>query len=330
MKIFEMKEAGGPEVLQFGDRDVPTPGPDQVVIEVIYAGLNFTDVLARRGIPGYSTGWPFVPGMEASGIVHAVGSSVQDLSVGDAVLAFTVDGGGFADYVVAEAQLTISIPAEIDFALAAAIPLSWAAAVGVIRAAHVTTGDSVVVTSAAGAVGYAIGALLATEDVGTVIGAVGSAAKSGALHSRYVPVVRGESYADAAKAAAGVETFDVILDSIGGAVLADSVAMIAPGGRLVNYGAAAVESEPPVPAFRELRTRNLDVAGFSIINMARRRPAIVHGLLRDVADRVRAGLVIPRPDIISWHELESAHLEQSNGSAVGKTVVAVNPTNGTA
>ena len=63
---MEIIEPGGPEVVRFAERDEPAPGPGQVTIRVEYAGLNFVDVLARRGVPGYFTGWPFVPGWRTS------------------------------------------------------------------------------------------------------------------------------------------------------------------------------------------------------------------------------------------------------------------------
>ena len=74
---MEIIEPGGPEVVRFAERDEPAPGPGQVTIRVEYAGLNFVDVLARRGVPGYFTGWPFVPGMEVGGTIHALGEGVD-------------------------------------------------------------------------------------------------------------------------------------------------------------------------------------------------------------------------------------------------------------
>jgi NADPH:quinone reductase-like Zn-dependent oxidoreductase len=74
LRAMEIIKPGGPEVVRFAERDEPAPGPGQVTIRVEYAGLNFVDVLARRGVPGYFTGWPFVPGMEVGGTIHALGT----------------------------------------------------------------------------------------------------------------------------------------------------------------------------------------------------------------------------------------------------------------
>jgi len=118
MRALEMSQPGDATVLGYADREIPTAGDGQVLIRVAYAGLNFTDVLARRGAPGYASAWPFVPGMEVAGTVAAVGGGVDGIGLGERVVAFTPDGGGFAEYVVADARLTARVPAGLDLATA--------------------------------------------------------------------------------------------------------------------------------------------------------------------------------------------------------------------
>lgn len=104
MRTLEMVPPGDATVLRIAGREVPRPGPGQVLVKVAYAGLNFTDVLARRGAPGYADSWPFVPGMEIAGTVEGpLGEGVTGLAAGDQVVAFTPDGGGYAEYAVADA-----------------------------------------------------------------------------------------------------------------------------------------------------------------------------------------------------------------------------------
>jgi NADPH2:quinone reductase len=84
VRIFQIAQPGDASVVGYADRDSPTPGAGQILIRVAYAGLNFTDVLARRGAPGYAGEWPFVPGMEVAGTVAALGAGVEDgYDVGD-------------------------------------------------------------------------------------------------------------------------------------------------------------------------------------------------------------------------------------------------------
>lgn len=135
---------------------VPDPGPGQITVDVQYAGINFKDVMARRGDAGYVTRWPFVPGLEVSGIVRALGAEVAGLSVGDRVAAFT-DSGGLAQVAVAPAELAVRLPEGLDLAAAAAAPGAMStAALLVGEMGRLREGETVLVHSAAGGVGQAV------------------------------------------------------------------------------------------------------------------------------------------------------------------------------
>jgi NADPH2:quinone reductase len=318
-----MTEPGDRDVLRVAKHAVPTPGPGQILIRVTYAGLNFTDVLARRGAPGYASQWPFVPGMEVAGTIEGpVGDGVTGVVPGDTVVAFTPDGGGFADFVVADARLTAVVPAGVDLAAATSLPLTWATAVGLVDRSRAGAGDTVLVTSAGGGVGTALAAVLARRDVRTVVGGVGSAAKRTELAPGVLPVVRDDTFWADATAAAG-SAFDVILDSVGGAVLRDAAAHLAIGGRLVSYGAAAGQPPPETPAYGALLAGNHTISGFSILRLARTAPDKVHTLIREVLTLIGQGLEITAPAVIPWDQLIDAHLRQSEGRALGKIVVSI-------
>lgn len=322
MRTFQIAEPGGPDVLRFAPAPVPAAGPGQVLIRVAFAGLNFTDVLARRGAPGYASVWPFVPGMEVAGIVEALGDDVAGFAAGDTVVAFTPDGGGFAEVVAADARLTAVVPAGIGLAAATTLPLTWATAVGLSQRSHAGPGDSVLVTSAGGGVGVALAAVLARAGVAQIVGGAGSDAKAQALPAGVVPVVRGDGfYARAVDAAGG--PFDLVLDSVGGEVLAGAAYALANGGRLISYGGAAGQPDPEAVAFAALRTSNLTVSGFSMLRLARTVPERVQVLLSETLAQVADGLALTAPTVISWDELPEAHVHQSEGLAVGKVVVAV-------
>ena len=99
------------------DIDEPKPGPGQVAIDVVYAGVNFIDVMARRGDPGYASGWPYVPGLEVAGTIRSVGAGVHDLHPGQRVAAFT-PGGGMAEVAVAAADVTVEVPPDVPLGIA--------------------------------------------------------------------------------------------------------------------------------------------------------------------------------------------------------------------
>jgi NADPH2:quinone reductase len=324
LRAIQFSSPGGPETITEVGIPAPEPGAGQVAIAVRYAGLNFVDVLARRGTPGYATGWPYVPGMEVAGEVVALGPGVAGFAVGDPVVAFAVDGGGLAETVVAEAALCARIPSGLESATATTVPLTWATALGLTRAAHVGETDRVLVTGAGGGVGDALAAVLGLRTPAALVGGARPWAAS-TLAAAYRPAVRDADFAAAARKANDGELFDVVLESIGGEVSAAVLGLLAPGGRLVSYGASAGQPDPAPPAYAELRRNNWTMTGFSIINRARADAGAVGDLLAAVFTLAGQGLSIPAPRIVDWNQAITAHVAQAEGRSPGKTVVAVRP-----
>jgi NADPH:quinone reductase len=123
MRAVVMSEPSpGPDRTQVRELDTPRPGPGQVSIDVGYAGINFIDVMARRGDPGYASGWPYVPGLEVAGTIRELGAGVAGLPAGQWVAAFT-RGGGLAEVAVADASLVVPVPEGVALPVAAAAPL---------------------------------------------------------------------------------------------------------------------------------------------------------------------------------------------------------------
>ena len=322
MKAIQFSAPGGPENVAEVDIAAPAPGAGQLAISVRFAGLNFVDVLARRGAPGYAGSWPFVPGMEVGGEVAALGEGVSGFAVGDTVVAFTVDGGGLAETVVAEAGLAARVPDGLALEAATTVPLTWATAVGLARAAHVAAEDRILVTGAGGGVGDALAAVLALRQPRALVGGT-SARSAGSLAAAYRPAIRDAEFAANARKAADDAPFDVVLESIGGDVSAAMPGLLAPGGRLVSYGAAAGQPDPDAPTLAELRRNNWTTAGFSIINRARGDATAVGALIAGVFALTAEGLAIPAPRVIGWDEAIEAHVAQAENRSPGKTVVAV-------
>lgn len=239
---------------------------------------------------------------------------------GDAVAAFTPAGGGYAEFAVVDARLAARVPEGVGLPAATTIPVTWATAAGLLARAGDLRGARVLGTSAGGGVGAALGALLARSGAAFVVGGVGSPGKTAG--PGYVTLVRGEGFAGDVRGAAG-GPFDVILDSVGGAVLAGSVGALAAGGILLSYGAAAGEPDPQPPAYGPLRGGNASIGGFSILSLARTAPERVGLLIDSVAQELAAGLVIPDPEVVPWDGLLQAHLRQSSRAGTGKTVVRI-------
>jgi NADPH2:quinone reductase len=268
----------------------PTPGPGEVSVAVTYAGINFIDVMARRGDPGYASGWPYLPGLEIAGTVRAVGPGVADHRIGDRVAAFTA-GGGFAEVAVVPATLAAEVPATVPLQVAAAAPLVLSTAVLLLdEVVRLRAGESVLMHSASGGLGSAVAQVAAALRAGPTIGTVGSAAKApAALAAGWQHIVVDGADAAAEMAALVPSGIDVVLDPSGTQHLDVNLDVAAPGARIVLFGNPTGETPAPLPPMGRLIGSNLAVAGFSISGLRRRRPDVVAAALRRALAMLAAG-----------------------------------------
>jgi NADPH2:quinone reductase len=200
---------------------IPTPEADEVSIDVMYAGVNFIDVMARRGDPGYASAWPFVPGMEVAGHVRALGSSVRELAVGDTVAAFT-GSGGLAGVAIARASLVAQAPDGLGLDRAATAPGALATAALLIGdASRVRADDVVLVHSATGGVGQALAQFARLAGADQALGTVGNSERvAAAERAGYdAAFVRGPGLVEEVRERLGDRGVDVILDPQGTALL---------------------------------------------------------------------------------------------------------------
>src|SRR6185503_20284339 len=113
MKAVEITQPGGPEVLKPAARPLPAPGAGEVLIKVAAAGVNGPDLMQRKGLYPAPPGASDLPGLEVSGEIVAVGAGVKRWKAGDTVAALT-NGGGYAEYCVADAQQCLPIPKGVS------------------------------------------------------------------------------------------------------------------------------------------------------------------------------------------------------------------------
>jgi NADPH2:quinone reductase len=175
MKAIQVSQTGGPEVLTLVDLPLPEPKPNEVVVQIKAAGVNFIDVYFREG--RYPAPLPFVNGQEAAGVVTAIGSEVRSLKVGDRV-AYTGILGSYAEYAAVAAERVVQIPPELDFNHAAAAMLQGMTAHYLCHSTYpVQAGETVLIHAAAGGVGQLL--VQMTKDAGArVITTAGSAKKA--------------------------------------------------------------------------------------------------------------------------------------------------------
>ena len=153
MKAVEISTPGGPEVLKPTERPLPQPKPNEVLVKVAAAGINGPDLMQRKGLYPAPQGASDLPGLEISGEVVALGSDVKQWKVGDQVAALT-NGGGYAQYCVAEADQCLPIPKGVDLIDAAGLPETfftvWS---NVFIGAQLKAGETFLVHGGAGGIG---------------------------------------------------------------------------------------------------------------------------------------------------------------------------------
>ncbi|GHG21138.1 MULTISPECIES: NADP-dependent oxidoreductase [Amycolatopsis] len=213
---------GGPEVQEFFDRPDPAPGRGEVLIRVTVAGVNPLDHLLRAGlVPGLDGGRPFprVLGMEAAGIVLALGEDVEGLEVGDAVFGFALTGGGtYAETTVLSAPNTARIPPGLSATVAATLPVAGTTAVDALDQLGLPAGATLLINGVGGGVGLAVARLAAAREL-RVIG-TGSTAKrehAEAVGVRFIDYTAEDVVAVARELAP--RGFDGIVDLVGGTSL---------------------------------------------------------------------------------------------------------------
>ncbi|NYF98983.1 quinone oxidoreductase family protein [Janibacter cremeus] len=239
---------GGPEVLEVQEREVPTPGPGEALVEVAAGGVNFIDAYQRAGT--YPTQPPYVQGFEAAGTVRAIGDGAV-VAVGDRV-AWSMTIGLHAGLVIADSEKLLPVPDGVDLETAAAATLQGMTAHALVTDVHhVTQGTVALVHAAAGGVGQLLTQMIVSRG-GHVIATAGSAAKLEIARSRGAAETIDYSEADdlsgavrqAAERLGATKGVDVAYDGVGKATFDDSLASLRPRGTMVLFGGASGQVPP--------------------------------------------------------------------------------------
>ncbi|MEV5876953.1 zinc-binding dehydrogenase [Streptomyces sp. NPDC052101] len=322
MRAVEFQEYGGPEVLRLVTAEVPQPGPGQVSIDVAYTGVNFADLKARA--EGYRVpALPYVPGLEVSGRVRALGAGVMDLAVGQEVVAHTT-GGGYAEVVVAEATTVFPVPAGLDLRTAATLPTVLTTAYALVHTVgRLQPGESVLVQGAAGGVGTAVGLLARAAGAGAVYGVVSSAAKAEYAKGHGYDEVFVGAFRQPVREATGGRGVDLVLDPVGGDTLRAGLASLAAFGRLVSYGNAS-GAEPWSAGQAELSPLGVSVSGFSVLSLARTAPDALRRLSEQAFAKAADGTVtLPVTAEFALADAAEAHRLMGGRSSTGKLLLRV-------
>ena len=251
MQAIVVEKLGGPEELQMQEWPVPSPAPGEIRVDVDVAGVNFLDTGVRRA--GSPTGeLPFVPGVEGTGRVSALGQGVTEFAVGDRV-AWVYADGSYAEQVVMPAASAVPVPDDTPDEIAAAIMMQG------ITAHHFTTEAAPVqpdqvtlVHAAAGGLGQLLIQLIKARG-GRVIGLASTAAKAEAARKAgadHVVVSKGDAFVAPVLELTGGEGVHTVFDGGGQATFRASMRVLRRHGTLLYYGTFI--GEVPVVSMREL------------------------------------------------------------------------------
>ena len=248
MKAIQVKQPGGPEALELVDIPVPQPKPNEAVVEVAAAGVNFIDTYQREG--RYKVPLPFVAGQEGAGTVTSVGTEVKSVKPGDRV-AWSGVQGSYAEYIAVPANRLLLIPAGVTDREAAAVMLQGMTAHYLAYSTFpLKRGDTALVHAAAGGVGLLL--VQMAHNLGArVIGTVSTeekaklAREAGADEIIFYTQVDFETET---KRLTGGKGVDVVYDSVGKTTFEKGLNVLRPRGMMVLFGG----SSGPVPPFDPL------------------------------------------------------------------------------
>jgi NADPH2:quinone reductase len=249
MKAIQVSQVGGPEVLKLVDLPVPEPKPNEAVVQIKAAGVNFIDVYFREG--RYPAPLPFVPGQEAAGIVTAIGSEVASIKMGDRV-SYTGIQGGYAEYAAVPADRLVKIPDQLDFKVAAAAMLQGMTAHYLSHSTYpIKQGESALIHAAAGGVGALLVQMVKNRGA-RVIGTAGSEEKAQLARDAgadEVIIYTEQDFESETRRLTDGEGVHVVYDGVGKTTFDKDFNVLRPRGYLVLFGA----SSGPVPPFDLIR-----------------------------------------------------------------------------
>lgn len=337
MDVVEIVGRGGPEVLHLRQRPTPDPGAGEVRIAVHAAGVNFADVLGRRGLYPDAPKGRYVPGYEVAGTIDALGPGVDGFEPGDRVLALT-RFNGYATHALTTPMHVMRLPDGWDFVRAAAVPTVYLTAyMALIRQARLQKGDRLLIHGAAGGVGLA--AVQIARHLGArIAGTCGSEAKVDVLRQQGVqwPINYNKEPFDR-YVRREIGALDVILDPQAGETTIKGLKLLDHGGRLILYGIAnsatgrarnllsVAKTILPLLTLNPigLMTNNAGIFGLNLLNLWGQEASLERGFAW-LHEAMASGVVDPVIDsTFPLARAGEAHGRLESRANIGKVVLTV-------
>jgi NADPH2:quinone reductase len=325
MKAIQVKQTGGPEVMELVDLPVPQPKSNEAIVKIKAAGVNFIDVYNREG--RYKAPLPFVLGQEAAGVVSAIGSDVHEVAVGDRV-AYTSVPGSYAEYAAVPADRLVKIPAGVSEREAAAAMLQGMTAHYLSHDTYpLKKGETALIHAAAGGVGlllvqmaHNLGvrviATVSTEEKARLAGAAGA--------DEVIPYTQVDFEAETkrliAEKSPGGKGVDVVYDSVGKTTFDKGLNVLRPRGMMVLFGGSSGAVAPIDPLVLTQKgsiflTRPSLGNYIATAQELQQRAAAVFGMIRDGKLKLRIEHVYPLA------QAQQAHRDLEGRKTTGKLLL---------
>lgn len=322
VRAVQIHAVGGPEVLKPSDIDVGLPGPGEVRLRHTAIGVNYIDVYYRTGL--YSAPLPLIPGMEAAGVVEALGPDVESVKIGDRV-SYAGALGSYAEARIIKADRLIRLPENVSDDLAAAITLKGLTAQMLLRQVYnVKPGDTILIHAAAGGLGLlmtqwakALGAI--------VIGTVSSEEKATIAkeHGCDHPIVyTRENFVSRVREITDGKKLPVVFDSVGKDTFLGSLDCLRPHGLMVVSGASS-GPVPPVEVSQLAQRGSLFLTRAVVFNYTATRielEAAAADLFAIVASGKVSVSVMQRYDLA---QAQAAHRDLESRKTTGATILSL-------
>jgi NADPH2:quinone reductase len=323
MNAIEITGPGGPDVLRLTQRPVPEPGPNEVLIRHLAAGVNFPDVMQRKGLYDPPPGASDIPGLEVAGVVAALGANVTGFKLGDRVAAL-ISGGGYAEYSVADEGNTMPLPPGLSAIEAAALPETFLTVwLNMFLRGGFKAGETILIHGGASGIGTTATMLAKAFGAGTIITTVGSEEHRQAslkLGADVAVLYKEEDFVAATMNATAGHGADVIIDIIAGDYVARNYAAAAINGRIIQIGVIAGPARE-VDLFPMLSKRLTHMGSTLRSRTHEEKAALIGELTTHVWPLIESGRI--KPQVYRTFALEhaqDAHELMDSSKHIGKIV----------
>lgn len=326
MKVIEVPQPGGADVLVFGERSTPEPDSEEVLIRVAGAGMNRADIMQREGKYPPPPGASDLLGLEVSGTVVALGKDTENLSIGNKVCAL-VAGGGYAEYCLAPASSCLPVPDSLDIVEAGAVPETFFTVwTNVFTRGNLSKGESILIHGGSSGIGTTA-IQLAKAFGATVLTTAGSDKKchrSIELGADIAINYKEKDFVEEVMNITGGKGVDVILDMVGGSYVPRNLKCLAMEGRAVIIATqGGLKSEINI---LPIMMKRLTLTGSTLRGRSVEQKAAIADELREkVWPLLENNTVYPVIDsVFPVEQVKEAHLRMESGQHIGKIVLAFN------